>query len=78
GELSGRWGQLLGVGLQQPLPVGALRLGLSSNLEDGSILGGGLTLGPVDLGLARFQNGDVGDSSRRGWIASFGLSVRVQ
>lgn len=78
GRLSGRWDRLAGAGVQQKLPVGTVRLGLSSDLEDGSILGGGVTLGPVDLGVARLTTGEDGGSSRNGWIGSFGLSVRTR
>lgn len=76
GRLAGSWEQFVGAGLQQRLPVGTVRLGISSDMEDGSILGGGLSLGPVDLGLARFTSGSEGAADRNGWIASFGLSAR--
>lgn len=78
GRLAGRWSTLAGVGLQQKLPVGTVRVGWSSDLEEGSILGGGLTLGPIDLGVARLTTGsEQGDASRNGYVGSFGLSVRV-
>ncbi|HEX8274675.1 MAG TPA: DUF5723 family protein [Longimicrobiaceae bacterium] len=78
GRLAGRWSTLAGVGLQQKLPVGTVRVGWSSDLEEGSILGGGVTLGPIDLAVARLTTGsEQGDASRNGYVGSFGLSVRV-
>ncbi len=78
GRLAGRWSTLAGVGLQQKLPVGTVRVGWSSDLEEGSILGGGVTLGPIDLGIARLTTGSASDdASRNGYVGSFGLSVRV-
>ncbi|MBV9773605.1 MAG: hypothetical protein JO040_06620, partial [Gemmatimonadetes bacterium] len=78
GRLSGSWDRLLGLGVQQRLGFLTARVGLSSDLDDANIVGGGLTLGPVDLGLAKFTNGKVDDASRNGWMASFGLSVRAR
>lgn len=76
GLLGGRWDRLLGLGIQQRLPLLALRLGASTDLDGGSILGGGVKLGPVDVGLARFRTaGELDDADRDGWAASFGLSV---
>ncbi|HEV2149398.1 MAG TPA: DUF5723 family protein [Longimicrobiaceae bacterium] len=77
GRLAGRWTRLLGGGVQQKLPVGTVRVGFSSDLEDGSMASGGLTLGPVDLAAARFTTGDASGGERNGWIGSFGLSVRA-
>jgi hypothetical protein len=68
----GLWGQQLSVGVQQRLPVITLRAGLATDLEDGSMLSGGLSLGPVHLGVARLATGS-GDDEREGWIATFGL-----
>ena len=78
GRLAGRWSTLAGAGIQQKLPVGTVRVGYSSDLDEGSILGGGLTLGPIDLGVAKLTTGsEEDDATRNGWIGSFGLSVRV-
>lgn len=78
GRLSGSWDKLVGVGLQQRLAFVTARIGASTSTDDASMIGGGLTLGPVDLGLARFTNGKVDNASRNGWLASFGLSVRAR
>ncbi len=76
GRLAGRWEKLVGVGVQQGLPFATLRAGYSTDMDAGSLLSGGVTLGPLDLGIARFDNGEVDGASRNGWVASFGLSVR--
>jgi hypothetical protein len=68
----GLWGQQLSVGVQQRLPIITLRAGLATDLEDGSLLSGGLSLGPVHVGVARIVTGG-GDDAREGWIATFGL-----
>jgi hypothetical protein len=76
GRLGGRWEQLAGIGVQQRLGIVRARLGASSNFEDGSLVGGGLSLGPLDLGLARWNAGEAergGD--QKGWIFTFGLSA---
>lgn len=67
----GLWNQQLSVGVQQRLPIITLRAGLATDLEDGSLLSGGLSLGPVHLGVARVVTGGAED--REGWIATFGL-----
>lgn len=78
GRLAGSWDRLVGAGVQQRLGFATARVGLSTDLDDANVIGGGLTLGPVDLGLARFTNGKVDNASRNGWMASFGLSVRAR
>jgi hypothetical protein len=69
------WDQQVSVGVQQRLPVITLRAGLATDLEDGSMLSGGLSLGPIQLGIARIVTG-TGDEERDGWIATFGLGGR--
>jgi len=77
GRLSGRWDRLVGAGVQQKLPVGMVRAGFSTNADDARMIAGGVTLGPVDLALAHFTDGEEGEATRNGWIGSFGLSVVV-
>jgi Family of unknown function (DUF5723) len=69
------WDQQLSVGVQQRLPIITLRAGLSTDMEDGSMLSGGLSLGPIQLGVARVATGSA-DDERSGWIATFGLGGR--
>jgi hypothetical protein len=76
GRLGGRWDQLAGLGVQQKLGILRARLGASSNFDGGSLVGGGLSLGPLNLGLARWADGESergGDAN--GWIFTFGLGA---
>lgn len=70
--LGGLWNQQLSVGVQQRLSILAFRAGVATDLDEGSMLSGGLSLGPLHLGAARLTTGG-GDASREGWIATFGL-----
>ena len=64
----------LGVGVQQRVAFASARVGLSSNLESGTLLTGGLSLGPIHLGIAKVNDTQAG-ADRSGWIATFGLST---
>jgi hypothetical protein len=77
GRLAGRWERLASVGVQQKLPVGTLRAGLSSNFDAGSILSGGLSLGVLEMGIARVSDGDYFGGAREGVIATFGINVQT-
>lgn len=79
GRLLGNWDQLLGAGVQVKIPLVTLRLGASTNLDQGSILGAGLRLGVLDLGIARFKTAGVldEDADRDGLAASFSINVRT-
>lgn len=76
GKLTGMWDDQLSLGIQQRIPIVTLRAGIASNLDDGSLLSGGLSLGPLQFGLARFTNGSVEGADREGWIFTFGVSGR--
>jgi hypothetical protein len=79
GRLSGRWTRLVAGGVQQQLFTKLLvRAGLSSDLDGGSMVSGGVTLGPIDLAAARLTTGDESGADRSGWVGSFGLSVRTR
>lgn len=73
GRLGGAWTRMAGVGVEQRIPWIAIRAGVASNFDGGSLLTGGLSLGPVDVGAARLN--DSGD--RSGWLAMFGLTTRL-
>lgn len=79
GQLGGKWDGLLGVGVQQKLPFVTVRLGASSNLDEGTMIGGGLKLGVVDLAIAKFNTrGALTDAERDGWAASFSVNVQTR
>ena len=72
--VGGVWDRSLGLGVQQRIAFVSARVGLSSNLESGTLLSGGLSLGPIHLGVAKVSDSrDGADSS--GWIATFGLAT---
>jgi len=76
--LSGRWERMAGLGLQQRIPLVTLRVGAATDMAEGSMVGGGARLGPLDLGFARFTTPhDAGPGDRHGWLMSFGVSVRT-
>lgn len=76
-RIGGLWDRSISLGVQQKLPVVTLRAGLSSNLDEGSLLTAGLSLGPIQLGVGRLNNGSgAGGADREGWVATFGLSAR--
>ena len=78
GVLAGRWDTMLGLGVEQKIPLLTLRAGYATNLDQGSMLTAGLSLGPVQLGVARLDDGKVESADRSGWIASFGLGIRTR
>jgi len=73
-RVGGVWDRSLGIGVQQRVAFLSARVGLASNLDSGTLLSGGLSLGPLHLGIAKVSDSrDGADSS--GWIATFGLST---
>jgi hypothetical protein len=77
GRMAGSWDSLLGVGIEQRIPLLAVRAGFASDLGGGTLLSGGLTLGPLELGVARVQDGELDATSRSGWIGAAGLTFRA-
>ena len=71
----GLWERHVNFGVQQRIPFLTLRAGFATDMEDGTLLSGGLSLGPVQLGVAKVTTGS-GDDERSGWIATFGLGGR--
>ena len=72
--IGGVWDRSLGVGVQQRIAFLSARVGLSSNLDSGSLLTGGLSLGPLHLGVAKVSDTRNG-ADASGWIATFGLAT---
>jgi hypothetical protein len=80
-RISGLWDRSLGVGVQHRLvflPIVSVRAGLASNLDEGSQLSAGLSLGPVHVSISRVNDGGFGGADRTGWIAMFGLGAGSQ
>lgn len=78
GRLAGTWDRMLSVGVQQRIPLLVLRAGYATNLDDGSMLSGGLSLGPIELGVAKLEDGSYDTATRNGWIGAVGLSIRTR
>jgi hypothetical protein len=72
-RLGGPWDRSLGIGVQHKIPVVTLRAGLSTDLDSGTMLGGGLSLGPLHLGAARLTGSSEGNSGQSGWLFTFGF-----
>ncbi|HLL84504.1 MAG TPA: hypothetical protein VK420_17700 [Longimicrobium sp.] len=72
-RLGGPWDRSLGIGVQHKVPVVTLRAGLSSDLDSGTMLGGGLSFGPLHLGAARLTGSSEGNSGQSGWLFTFGV-----
>ena len=77
GRLGGDWQRRVAVGAEHRFWLLALRAGLAGDLDGEHMLSGGISLGPMHLGIARLS-GDRGDTSRSGWLGSFGLSTKLR
>jgi hypothetical protein len=75
GRLGDAWKRNLAVGLQQKLPLTTVRLGAATNGASASLLSAGITLGAMELGVARLRDAAKSDATRNGWIGSFGLHI---
>jgi hypothetical protein len=76
GKLADPWDQRVAVGVQQRLSIFGFSAGYSVGGEGGNMLTGGLTVGALDLGVARYQYSDLDGGRNRGLIASVGVGVR--
>jgi hypothetical protein len=77
GRMSGSWGHLLALGVEQRVPLITVRAGAATSFDGGSMLSGGLTVGVLDLGVARVTDHEFHTATRSGWIGAAGLTVRV-
>jgi len=75
-RITGLWDRSLGVGVQQRLAFVSARVGASTNLDSGTLLSGGLSLGPLNLAVAHITDGSSTSADRSGWIGSVGFSAR--
>jgi hypothetical protein len=75
GRLGDPWDQRVAVGIQQSLSLISVRGGYSVGNDGGNMLGSGLSIGPLDLGVARYQHSSVRGDAQRGWMATLGLGV---
>lgn len=75
GRLGDEWDQRFAIGVEQGLSIFSLRAGYGAGNDGGNLLGGGLSIGPLDIGVARYQRSDIDGDKTRGWIGTFGLGV---
>ncbi|HEV2130878.1 MAG TPA: DUF5723 family protein, partial [Longimicrobiaceae bacterium] len=75
GELSRGWDRSLGLGVQQKLAFLGLRAGYATSLDGRSMLTGGASLGPLDVGIAKID-GTSGGYERSGWVVALGAGIR--
>ncbi len=73
GRLGAGWSEALSAGVQQKLIFLTLRAGAATDLDARTQLGGGLSLGPIHLGIAR-----TSESDREGWTAAIGLGTSTR
>jgi hypothetical protein len=77
GGMGGTWDRMLGIGIEQRIPLLTLRTGYATNFDQGSMFSGGVTLGVLEIGVARVNDGPFDTASRRGWVAAAGMTVRT-
>jgi hypothetical protein len=75
-RLTGPWGRRVSLGVQHQVSLLRLRAGMASNLDEGSLLSGGVAIGPAHLGLGRLRGAPVDGATTAGWVFSFGLATR--
>lgn len=75
GRLGDSWDQRIAIGVQQAIPFVTLRGGYSAGNDGASMIGGGVTLGALDIGVAHVKDGGIDGVRARGWMATFGLGM---
>jgi hypothetical protein len=75
GRFGDAWEQRIAVGVQQSLWILGLRAGYAFGDDGGKLVSGGFSLGPLDLGVAHYEQGKDVDDFTEGFIATFGLAV---
>jgi hypothetical protein len=76
GRMASGWERAASVGVEQRIPLATLRAGAATDLGGRAMLSGGLSLGPVHLGLAHTTGGGQSGNAS-GWTATFGLATRA-
>jgi hypothetical protein len=75
GRLAGPWEQSLAAGVEQRLSVLAVRAGTGANLDGATLLSGGVSLGPIDLGVARVTEPVAGRRDREAVVGTVGIRL---
>jgi hypothetical protein len=71
----GIWKQSFSLGVQQKLPIVTLSGGFAKDDASGSLLSGGVALGPLKLGIGRLDNGSENGADRKGWVGTLALNI---
>lgn len=75
GRLGDEWDRRLSFGIQQEYSFLVLRGGTALANDGGRMISGGLSLGPLDLGVARLHLDRQDGLRSSGWLATFGISA---
>jgi hypothetical protein len=75
GRLADPWDHRVAVGVDQSIWILGARAGYAVGSDGGNLLGLGFSLGPLDVGIARYQHSADGDGRNRGFIGTFGLGI---
>jgi hypothetical protein len=75
GRLAGPWERSLAAGVEQRLWFLSVRAGAASNLSGAKLLSGGVSLGPIDLGVARMTEPLTGRGDREGVMGTAGIRI---
>ena len=67
------WDRTVSVGVEQRVSLATLRAGAATDLDGSALLAGGLSLGPLHLGVAHTS----ASAGRSGWTASLGLATQA-
>jgi hypothetical protein len=73
GRMGAGWDRTVSVGMEQRVPLVTLRAGAATDLDGAALLSGGLSLGPLHVGVARTS----ASAGRSGWTASLGLATQA-
>lgn len=75
GRLGDEWNRRLSFGIQQEFSFLVLRGGTAFANDGGRMTSGGLSLGPLDLGVARVHLDRQDGLRSSGWLATFGIGA---
>jgi hypothetical protein len=75
GSMGDAWDRRLAIGAEQSFWLLKVRGGLAAGNDGGSLLSGGLSIGPLDMGVGRYRHSRVDGVGRSGFLATLGLAV---
>src|SRR5690606_8904169 len=72
GEVADPWDQRVAVGVQQNLWIFGLRAGYAQGSQNGTLLSGSLSIGPLGVGIAQYSHDVPAGGAAEGWTATSG------